>query len=175
MARPEKNGPRLDIQASVEEGNWQDEAALEAFSTRILEHAAGYLATREGQPFGPAPIEVSLVFTDDASIREINSEWRAQDKPTNVLSFPAFPLEPGGKPGPMLGDIVLARETIEREAADLGKPVEEHLTHLLVHGFLHLFGYDHMDAEEAEEMEGLETRILAELGISDPYAGQEPV
>lgn len=172
---PKKDMQRLDIQASVEEGNWADEATLESLATRILEQAARHLAEREEQPFGPGPLEVSLVFTDDASIREINREWRSQDKPTNVLSFPAFPLEPGGKPGPMLGDIVLARETIEREAADLGKPFEEHLTHLLVHGFLHLFGYDHMDAEEAEEMEGLETRILSEFGISDPYAGQDPV
>lgn len=166
---------RLDIQASVEDGNWPDEAVLEALAERVLEQAAAYLSAREGQPFPPHPAEVSLVFTDDAAIREINREWRDQDKPTNVLSFPAFPLEPGGKPGPMLGDIVMARETIDREAADLGKSADEHLTHLMVHGFLHLFGYDHMDAEEAEEMEGLETRILAELGISDPYAGQDPV
>lgn len=172
---PKKDRQRLDIQASVEEGDWPEEAVLEALSMRVLERAALYLAEAEKQPFGTQPLEVSLVFTDDAAIREINREWRDKDKPTNVLSFPAFPLEPGGKPGPMLGDIVLARETIEREAADLGKPVDEHLTHLLVHGFLHLFGYDHMDAEEAEEMEGLETRILSELGISDPYAGQDPV
>ncbi len=166
---------RLDIQASVEEGGWPDEETLEAQASAILEKAAEFLAREEEQPFPPHPVEVSLVFTDDASIREINAEWRGQDKPTNVLSFPAFPLEPGGKPGPMLGDIVIARETLEREALDLGKPFEEHLTHLMVHGFLHLFGYDHMDPEEAEEMEGLETRILGELGLSDPYAGQEPV
>ncbi len=115
------------------------------------------------------------MFTDDASIREINAEWRQQDKPTNVLSFPAFPVTPGEKPGPMLGDIVIARETVEREAVDLGKSFEEHLTHLLVHGFLHLLGYDHMETEEAEEMEALETRILASLGLSDPYAGQDPI
>ncbi len=78
-------------------------------------------------------------------------------------------------PGPMLGDIVIARETVEREAVELDKPFDVHLTHLLVHGFLHLFGYDHMETEEAEEMEGLETRILAKLGLSDPYAGQEPL
>ena len=74
----------------------------------------------------------------------------------------------------MLGDIVLAEETIAREAADLGKSFDAHLTHLLVHGFLHLFGYDHMETDEAEKMEGLETRILAELGLSDPY-GDDPV
>lgn len=117
----------------------------------------------------------SLVFTDDASIRAINAEWRQQDKPTNVLSFPAFPLAPGGMPGPMLGDIIIARETVEREAVDLDKGVDEHLTHLMVHGLLHLFGYDHMNDEDAELMEGLETRILARLGLSDPYAGQDPI
>lgn len=172
---PMKTSKRLDLQASVEDGDWADETALEAMATSVLEKAATYLATVEKQPFGTRPLEVSLVFTDDAAIRDINREWRQQDKSTNVLSFPAFPLEPGGKPGPMLGDIVLAHETIVREASELGKSFDEHLTHLLVHGFLHLFGYDHMDAEEAEEMEGLETRILSELGISDPYAGQDPV
>jgi probable rRNA maturation factor len=134
-----------------------------------------FLKQEEKQPFPKTPTELSLVFTDDASIREINAEWREKDKPTNVLSFPAYPLEPGGMPGPMLGDIVIARETVEREALDLEKSFNDHLTHLLVHGFMHLFGYDHMDAEEAEEMEGLETRILAKLGLSDPYAGQEPL
>ncbi len=119
--------------------------------------------------------ELSLVFTDDAAIQEINAEWRGKDKPTNVLSFPAFPLEPGKMPGPMLGDIVIARETVEREAVDLDKSFEDHLTHLLVHGFLHLFGYDHMETGEAERMEALETRILAVLGLSDPYAGQDPI
>ena len=166
--------PELDIQISIEEGDWPSEPVLETMSTRVLGAAAGYLAGNEGQPFPPMPTEVSLVFTDDASIRGINAEWRDQDKPTNVLSFPAYPLVPGGKPGPMLGDIVIARETVAREAVELEKSFDDHLTHLMVHGFLHLFGYDHMDREEAEIMEGLETRILATLGLSDPYAGQEP-
>ena len=166
---------KLDIQVSVEDDGWGDEASLQDVGSRVLGAAADFLAREEGQPFPEEPPEVSLVFTDDASIREINAEWRQQDKPTNVLSFPAFPVTPGEKPGPMLGDIVIARETVEREAVDLGKSFEEHLTHLLVHGFLHLLGYDHMETEEAEEMEALETRILASLGISDPYAGQDPV
>jgi rRNA maturation RNase YbeY len=108
-------------------------------------------------------------------IREINAEWRNKDKPTNVLSFPAFPVTPGKMPGPMLGDIIIARETVEREAVDLDKSFEDHLTHLMVHGFLHLFGYDHIETEDAEKMEALETRILAKLGLSDPYAGQDPI
>jgi probable rRNA maturation factor len=160
---------RLDIQLSLEEGDWQSEDVLEAFARRVLEHAATHLAEKERQPFPKQPVEVSLVFTNDAAIREINAEWREQDKPTNVLSFPAFPLAPGGKPGPMLGDIILAEETLRREALDLGVAFEDHLTHLLVHGFLHLFGYDHMTEEEAAVMEGLEIRILAELGLENPY------
>lgn len=160
---------RLDIQLGVEAGAWPEEAELETFSARILEHAAAHLADKAGQPFPGEPVEISLVFTDDAAIRIVNREWRDQDKPTNVLSFPAFPLEPGGRPEPMLGDIVLAEETLRREALDLAIAFDDHLTHLLVHGFLHLFGYDHMTEEEAAVMEGLETRILAELGLADPY------
>jgi len=160
---------RLDIQLGVEAGSWPEEADLEAFAGRVLEHAAAHLADKAGQPFGKQPIEISLVFTSDEEIRTVNREWRDQDKPTNVLSFPAFPLQPGGRPGPMLGDIVLAEETLRREALDLGIAFDDHLTHLLVHGFLHLFGYDHMTDEEAAVMEGLETRILAELGLADPY------
>ncbi|MDO1580825.1 rRNA maturation RNase YbeY [Rhizobium oryzicola] len=167
--------PELDIQISVESDGWPTEEALTAMSERVIGAAAKYLAAEEEQPFPSQPVELSLVFSDDAQIREINAEWRGKDKPTNVLSFPAFPVEPGDMPGPMLGDIVIARETVEREAVELDKPFDEHLTHLLVHGFLHLFGYDHMETEEAEEMEGLETRILAKLGLSDPYAGQEPL
>ncbi len=159
----------LDIQISVEKGDWPSEDELQSFAARVLGAAADFLAEEEGQPFPGEPPELSLVFTDDASIRVINAEWRGQDKQTNVLSFPAFPLAPGKMPGPMLGDIVVAFETLRREASELEKPFEEHLTHLLVHGFLHLFGYDHLEDHEAERMEALETRILARLGLSDPY------
>jgi probable rRNA maturation factor len=160
---------RLDIQLSVEVSGWPDDETLLPFADRILEHSAAHLVEKEGQPFPDHPVEISLVFTGDDDIRTVNQAWRGQDKPTNVLSFPAFPVQPGGKPGPMLGDIVLAEETLRREALDLGIAFDDHLTHLLVHGFLHLFGYDHMTDEEAAVMEGLETRILAELGLADPY------
>jgi probable rRNA maturation factor len=166
---------RLDIQLAVEAGNWPPEGELSTFSGRILERSADFLAREAGQPFPKMPVEISLVFTNDDDIRGINSEWRGQDKPTNVLSFPAFPLAPGGKPGPMLGDIILAEETLRREALDLGKSFEDHLAHLLVHGFLHLFGYDHMTDEEAAVMEGLEIRILAELGLDNPYGDDDPL
>lgn len=165
----------LDIQVSVEADLWSSEDTLVTFSTKVLEAAASFLRDEEDQPFPAMPVEVSLVFADDAQIREINGQWRNKDKATNVLSFPAFPLVPGGMPGPMLGDIIVAHETVATEALDLDKSFEDHLTHLLVHGFLHLFGYDHIDVEDAEEMEALETRILASLGLSDPYAGQEPL
>ena len=105
--------------------------------------------------------------------RALNQRWRGRAKPTNVLSFPAFPVQPGKVPGPMLGDIIIAKETVEREAVELEKSFDDHLTHLLVHGFLHLFGYDHNNDAEAERMEGLETRILEILGLSDPYEGQD--
>jgi len=160
---------RLEIQLSVESGGWPDEGVLNGFAARVLEHAAGFLASNTGQPFPDDPVEISLVFTSDDDIRTVNEAWRGQDKPTNVLSFPAFPLAPGGQPGPMLGDIIMAEETLRREALDLGIPFDDHLTHLLVHGFLHLFGYDHMTDEEAAVMEDLETRLLAEMGLADPY------
>ena len=167
--------PQLDIQISIEDEGWPEEPALLGLSEKALGAAAEFLAKEEKQPFPKIAPELSLVFTDDAAIKEINAEWRGKDKPTNVLSFPAFPLEPGKMPGPMLGDIVIARETVEREAVDLDKSFDDHLTHLLVHGFLHLFGYDHMQTDDAERMEALETRILAALGLSDPYAGQDPI
>lgn len=166
---------RLDIQATVKDGCWSDEEALEAMAAAVLERAAAHLAREAHQPFPAHPVELSMVFTDDDAIRTINLKWRGQDKPTNVLSFPAYPLRPGDRPGPMLGDIVIARQTVEREARALEKPFADHLTHLMVHGFLHLFGYDHEDAQEAEQMEGLEIRILGQLGLSDPYAGEQPV
>ena len=163
----------LDIQISVEEGGWPSEDELQPLAERVLVAAAGHLKTHAKQKFPKMATELSLVFTDDESIRAINAEWRQKDKATNVLSFPAFPITPGKMPGPMLGDIIIARETVEREAAELEKPFDDHLTHLMVHGFLHLFGYDHMNNAEAEIMEGLETRILADLGLSDPYEGQD--
>jgi probable rRNA maturation factor len=127
-------------------------------------------ALANGLPPITAEAEVSLVFTTDAGIRILNAQYRQQDRPTNVLSFPAAQLV-HGRFGPLLGDIVLARETIQREAAEQGVTVADHLTHLIVHGFLHLLGYDHEIESEALAMERLEIAILARLGIADPYAG----
>jgi probable rRNA maturation factor len=112
--------------------------------------------------------EISVLLTDDEEQRELNAQWRGKDSSTNVLSFPQ--IEPFGPIFGLLGDITLARETLEREALDLGKSLEDHFTHLMVHGFLHILGYDHIEDDEALKMESLETQILAGLGIDDPYA-----
>lgn len=112
--------------------------------------------------------EISVLLTDDEEQRQLNAQWRDKDSATNVLSFPQ--IEPFGPVRGLLGDISLARETLEREAADIGKSLDDHFTHLMVHGFLHILGYDHIEEDEALQMEGLETQILAGLGIDDPYA-----
>lgn len=119
--------------------------------------------------------EVCVLLTDDAALQTLNRDWRAKDKPTNVLSFPALEGAQGtNEAGPnsvrMLGDIALAAETIAREAAEQGKSFEAHAAHLIVHGFLHLLGYDHEQEEEAGVMEARERAILAALGLPDPYA-----
>lgn len=159
----------IAIDLLVETDGWGDEARLAGYARRAVD------AAMETLGLDPAlDSELSVVLTDDASIRELNAGWRSKDKPTNVLSFPAFPIRPGAAPGPLLGDIVIARETVEREAALEDKPFDHHLTHLIVHGFLHLLGYDHESPEEAETMEGLERRILAALAIPDPYALSDP-
>ena len=155
----------IHIDILIEADGWADEASLRRLSERAIEAAWKELDHGE-QPES----ELSLVFTDDARIKELNNDWREKDKPTNVLSFPAFLLKRGQKPGPMLGDFVIARETVMREAIDEEKPFDDHLTHLVIHGFLHLLGYDHISDDEAEEMENLERKILARLAIADPYA-----
>ncbi len=108
---------------------------------------------------------VSVLFADDAVLAELNRAWRSKDGPTNVLSWPSHPMM-----RPSLGDLALARETVEAEARRDGKSVEAHVAHLLTHGFLHLLGYDHQTEEEAERMERREREILADLGYADPYA-----
>ena len=112
---------------------------------------------------------MSLCLTDDAEVRALNARWRGLDKPTNVLSFPAAPAE-RMREAPLLGDIALAYETLAREAEKSGASLADHYRHLVAHGFLHLIGYDHQTDEEAERMEALEKRILARLGVADPYA-----
>lgn len=146
---------------------WQSEPDAETVIQRAVAAAA------ESVDEDVADAEIAVMLTDDAGIRTLNSNWRGIDKPTNVLSFPALQPESEWKPGDaprMLGDIAIAYETMRREADEEHKPFDHHLSHLAVHGFLHLIGYDHENDGDAEEMEALETQILAHLGIPDPYA-----
>ena len=117
--------------------------------------------------------EIAVLLTDDATIRAMNAQWRGIDKPTNVLSFPAGKSTVAADTAP-LGDIAIACETVAREAATENKAFLDHLAHLSIHGYLHLIGFDHETDSEAERMEHLETRILASLGIADPYADRTP-
>ena len=154
----------LALSMLVEGGGWEAKGDFEPLTEKILATAAALCGVTL-----MAQAEVSLLLCDDARIREINKDWRGLDKATNVLSFPAAPKEALAK-SPMLGDIAVAFETVVREAADEGKSFSDHYAHMIVHGFLHLVGYDHETDQEAEEMEALEICILGELGIADPYA-----
>jgi probable rRNA maturation factor len=116
-------------------------------------------------------VELSLVLGDDRLVRGLNRRWRGKDRPTNVLSFATGESARAGAPL-LLGDVVLSLETIQREAAEQGKPFADHVTHLVTHGVLHLAGFDHERAPDARRMEALERRILAELGVPDPYGAR---
>ncbi len=156
-----------DIDLAVEDDRW-DEAIPDLESLVIRAVEAGLAIAPESRE---GSLEVSVLLADDATVQDLNKTWRGKDKPTNVLSFPAAPQPlPPGAPTP-LGDVVLAYETMVRESAEQGKPLQNHLAHLLVHGTLHLVGQDHELGEaEAEAMEALEIAALATLGIPDPYA-----
>jgi probable rRNA maturation factor len=148
---------------------WQAEPDAEATIDRAIAAAAEFVEADVGDS------ELAVMLTDDGGIQTLNRNWRGIDKPTNVLSFPA--LQPRGPrlddDAPrMLGDIAIAYETTRREADEEQKPFDHHLSHLAVHGFLHLIGHDHEKDQEAETMEALEREILSQLGIPDPYAGR---
>ncbi len=165
----------LDI-AIETDGEWDSstgwgEPARAAPTAAIAESAFPQL----GQ--GERAVELSIRLTSDAEVHALNAEWRGKDKPTNVLSFPmaeAEDLAEASLPGPelMLGDIILASGVCAAEAEEKSIPVDQHAAHLMVHGTLHLLGYDHMDDESAADMEAREIRALARMGIADPYAGE---
>jgi probable rRNA maturation factor len=161
------------IEIVVDSALWKQWREVKGLLRRAIAAAASTV---------PAPAgELAVVLTDDAAIRALNRDWRRRDAATNVLSFPATIASPGGRangrPGlsvssrapRLLGDIVIAYQTTAREARAERKPFGHHLSHLAVHGFLHLLGYDHMADADAQIMEGLETAILADLGVPDPY------
>ena len=158
------------MELDIEIDGWPEAADWAALADRAVEAASGVEPA-----LANARLTASMLFTIDEEVHALNKEWRGKDKPTNVLSFPMLApgelaaLAPDGPPA-MLGDIALAHETCAREAADKGVTLEAHAAHLIVHGLLHLAGHDHVDSDEqAEAMEALETRILAKLGIADPY------
>jgi probable rRNA maturation factor len=152
--------PHIDIQ--VQSPLWNAQPLAEQTIREAISAAAGALSTEGG--------EVSILLTDDSEIARLNRDWRGIDKPTNVLSFPASRVGQGDK---LLGDIVIAYETLERESRDESRDFLHHLAHLAVHGFLHLIGFDHETDAQAEEMEGLESRIMMRLNMPDPYVARE--
>lgn len=155
--------PAIDL--TIECPSWDRLGNLEKIATDAIHAALAETATKI-----LAEAEVSLLFCDDAAIKKLNRTWRGENKATNVLSF--------ASPGPlarrmMIGDIAIAFETTEAEALAERKPLEAHVSHLVVHGFLHLLGHDHAQVADAEVMENIERRVLASLGIADPFAGAD--
>lgn len=161
----------MSVDTIIEDPRWA-EAGLEA----LADSACG--ATLSHLGLDPAAWEISLLGCDDARIAVLNADFRDKPRPTNVLSWPyderaadadgAPPAPPQG-PDPELGDIAIAFETCAREAQAQDKPLADHTTHLLVHGCLHLLGYDHIRPKDADLMEGIEVEILASLGVANPY------
>ncbi len=150
---------RVDVQRACADDDIPADDIVASWVTRAIAAAADDMRA-----------EVSIRIVDTDEMRRLNREFRGKDQPTNVLSFPAGPVAgiPASAPVP-LGDLAICAPVVGREAADQGKPVAEHWAHMLVHGTLHLLGFDHVADEEAAAMEGLETRILAAAGIPDPY------
>lgn len=150
----------LDI--VVESGGWDRSGAIEALARSAAEAAADAAASPD------EALAATLLLADDETVRGLNRTWRGKDSATNVLSFPADMPPLPGEPR-HLGDVALAYETLVREAEAEGKPLRDHVAHLVVHGVLHLLGQDHGTDAEAEAMERAETAVLATLGIADPY------
>lgn len=146
--------PAVSFDILIEKGDWPTRATLRR-------HVARVCATIKAKG------HITFVFTDDRSIKTLNRDWRGKDKATNVLSFPDGDLGEDGRVH--LGDVILAYETVKREALENGVRFSHHLTHLLLHGSLHLLGYDHMTETEAAAMEALEIKILGKMGIKSPY------
>ncbi|PZN98970.1 MAG: rRNA maturation RNase YbeY [Hyphomicrobiales bacterium] len=168
--RPESKPATLAITVRAQSRQWRVLGDLPALRAHVTRAAQAALAVAPVQPRDDA--ELSLLLTDDRRIRIVNRDWRGFDKATNVLSFPAAPPDRIAT-SPILGDIVVAYETVEREALNEGKSLADHLSHLVIHGLLHLLGEDHESEAEAQRMESLEVAALARLGIADPYADGE--
>jgi probable rRNA maturation factor len=152
---------QLDVQlAVVKENDLPTEEQLILWA-----NAALVTRTEHEEP------ELTIRIVDEAESQELNSEYRGKDKPTNVLSFPFE--APAHVPIPLLGDLIVCKQVVEREAVEQGKTLTAHWAHMIVHGCLHMLGFDHIEDEEAEEMEGIERIIMNDLGIEDPYKDDE--
>ena len=163
--------PAISIDLAETSARWRERLPRR----RALCVAAAEAAFATAKPRLTRRTEVSVVLADDALVRRLNRQWRRIDAATNVLSFPSLDQELPPKAPFLLGDVVLAYETVSREAQEQGKDLADHLRHLVVHGILHLLGYDHEDPGQAEQMEALETQVLARLGVDDPYAERQGV
>lgn len=151
----------LKFEPRISDKRWSEKLGdVEALLTNVMIQATNEIRTNGG---------VAVLFTDDAEMQQLNKQWRNLDMPTDVLSFPSGGPEIPGEPR-HLGDIALGYETAFRDAEAMNRPFEAHISHLLIHGFLHLLGYDHIEPEDAAVMEPLEIKILAGLGLPDPYA-----
>jgi len=159
-AAPRATRGKLKIDVLVDSGLWAEPGKMRSVVRRAIAEAASTQSTSAS--------ELAIVLTDDSAIRQLNRLWRGIDAPTNVLSFPAAARQAADGPA-HLGDIVLAYQTIAREARAERKPLAHHVTHLAVHGYLHLIGYDHERDADAEAMEQAERDILRRLAIPDPY------
>lgn len=136
-----------------------------------FEHWVNQALTLQAQTADYPKTEITIRIVDEAESHELNLTYRGKDKPTNVLSFP-FEV-PEGIELPLLGDLIICRQVVEKEAEEQQKPLDAHWAHLAIHGTLHLLGYDHLTDEEAEEMESLETEIMQSLGFEDPYISEK--
>lgn len=165
VARPmaDTTVPDLALDCVVKDDRWNAVSGLTELCNQV---AAACLSAINHD----GALAATVLLTDDARVQDLNARFRNQDKPTNVLSFPNDDEEPDPETGALyLGDIAISYETVLREASEAEKPLRNHLTHMIVHGVLHLAGFDHLDDAEAEEMESTEVKILKEFGISDPY------
>jgi probable rRNA maturation factor len=166
---PRAATPRVAVAVIVEHGAWHDAIDDPLPLLRRAASAALTQARRDRRSRSKVSSSVAVALIDDRAMQKLNRTYRGKDKPTNVLSFPAGEVsEEKGKSRP-LGDIAIALGTVKREAKAQGKSVNDHLTHLMVHAVLHLLGYDHESDPGAEEMEALERKALATLGVADPY------
>jgi probable rRNA maturation factor len=163
--------PAIEVELAETSPRWRERLPRR----RALCVAAAEAAFAAAKPRLTRRTEVSVVLADDALVRRLNRQWRRIDAATNVLSFPSLDEELPPKAPFLVGDVVLAYETVSREAQEQGKDLADHLRHLVVHGILHLLGYDHEEPTQAEQMEALETQVLARLGVADPYVERQAV